>query len=48
MDGSADEPIWSQIEAIPIDKPFKQNETVTEEPSVTAYFKMFYQEDKTN
>ena len=48
MDGSADEPIWSQIEAIPIDKPFKQNETVIEEPSVTAYFKMFYQEDKTN
>ena len=24
MDGSADEPIWSQIEAIPIDKPFKR------------------------
>ena len=41
-EGIADEPVWNEIEAIPIEKHFFTSETTEEQPTVTAFFKMFY------
>ncbi len=40
VDGKADDPVWAAIEPVAIDRPFQ-----TEEPSLTAYFKMYYTDE---
>lgn len=41
-EGVADEPIWNQIEPVAIEKHFLTSATTEEQPTITAFFKMFY------